>query len=73
MERNIKLRWWFLMFFGFVLLYSTANVIFATIIFLCALAVLYYVQVRKIDLLLAKIQEDIRKLKKNLQKMLPKN
>ena len=75
MEKNIKVRWWWwlLLVLGYTLLLSVMNVILAFIIFLFAWTVLYYVQMRGADLLLAKTQENIRKLQAIFHKWSPKN
>jgi len=61
-------RWWLLVILGCFLLYLTLGACAAIAAFLLALATLWFAQMRKIDLLCAKIQGDIKKLEGILKK-----
>ncbi len=69
----MRARGWILIILGCLLLCSTLSATVAVIALLIALLILWFVQMGRINFLLAKIQKNIRKLQEILQKMLPKN
>jgi hypothetical protein len=61
-------RWWIFIILGCLLLWPLLNIVAGLIAFFLALFVLWFAQMGRANLLLARIQEGVRKLEKTLRK-----
>jgi len=67
------MRWWVLIIFGCLLLSLTTNITVALVTFVCVFVAFWFAQMKRINFLLAKIQEGVQKLGKILPKWFPQN